>query len=126
MTLHRFEEGLPPELCRFEAHRATDESDLTVSKLKKVFNRFMNALFIIDSDVAGVRTYLSDVEKDHSDFPRGQALDHGKIHLRGQNHDAPNSQFQQTLHVTDRKSTRLNSSHRCISYAVFCLKKKKQ
>src|SRR5213080_2628670 len=100
MTLHRFEEGLPPELCRFEAHRATDESDLTVSKLKKVFNRFMNALFIIDSDVAGVRTYLSDVEKDHSDFPRGQALDHGKIHLRGQNHDAPNSQFQQTLHVT--------------------------
>src|SRR5437764_12950867 len=26
----------------------------------------------------------------------------------------------------DRKSTRLNSSHRCISYAVFCLKKKKE
>src|SRR5437763_16919816 len=26
----------------------------------------------------------------------------------------------------DRKSTRLNSSHRCISYAVFCLKKKKR
>src|SRR5215210_9009571 len=25
----------------------------------------------------------------------------------------------------DRKSTRLNSSHRCIWYAVFCLKKKK-
>src|SRR5207248_10471533 len=26
----------------------------------------------------------------------------------------------------DRKSTRLNSSHRTISYAVFCLKKKKK
>src|SRR5437762_4674515 len=26
----------------------------------------------------------------------------------------------------DRKSTRLNSSHRCISYAVFCLKKKRK
>src|SRR5438105_5522939 len=26
----------------------------------------------------------------------------------------------------DRKSTRLNSSHEWISYAVFCLKKKKQ
>src|SRR5437879_7306907 len=26
--------------------------------------------------------------------------------------------------LSDRKSTRLNSSHRCISYAVFCLKKK--
>src|SRR5258707_3395860 len=29
-------------------------------------------------------------------------------------------------HGTDRKSTRLNSSHANISYAVFCLKKKKQ
>src|SRR5438132_8764285 len=27
--------------------------------------------------------------------------------------------------VSDRKSTRLNSSHTVISYAVFCLKKKK-
>src|SRR4029434_704449 len=26
-------------------------------------------------------------------------------------------------HTQDRKSTRLNSSHTCISYAVFCLKK---
>src|SRR3712207_7554497 len=29
------------------------------------------------------------------------------------------------LHWADRKSTRLNSSHANISYAVFCLKKKK-
>src|SRR5690242_21018922 len=28
--------------------------------------------------------------------------------------------------VRDRKSTRLNSSHMTISYAVFCLKKKKK
>src|SRR5438034_5826019 len=28
--------------------------------------------------------------------------------------------------VADRKSTRLNSSHTVISYAVFCLKKKKK
>src|SRR5256885_9707847 len=43
---------------------------------------------------------------------------------------------QRTLHTSnvvpsggefaDRKSTRLNSSHLVISYAVFCLKKKKQ
>src|SRR3712207_7162378 len=31
----------------------------------------------------------------------------------------------QTRVQTDRKSTRLNSSHANISYAVFCLKKKK-
>src|SRR3989454_11500292 len=29
-------------------------------------------------------------------------------------------------HAEDRKSTRLNSSHLVISYAVFCLKKKKK
>src|SRR5438445_4142247 len=32
----------------------------------------------------------------------------------------------QHVHPTDRKSTRLNSSHANISYAVFCLKKKKK
>src|SRR3712207_8541629 len=32
---------------------------------------------------------------------------------------------QSLLDGTDRKSTRLNSSHANISYAVFCLKKKK-
>src|SRR5437764_3411355 len=38
-------------------------------------------------------------------------------------------EFPRTLYAyrgKDRKSTRLNSSHRCISYAVFCLKKKKK
>src|SRR5437868_12163585 len=32
----------------------------------------------------------------------------------------------QVLTLEDRKSTRLNSSHVSISYAVFCLKKKKK
>src|SRR5687768_18175151 len=35
----------------------------------------------------------------------------------------PDSRHAEEL-VTDRKSTRLNSSHGYISYAVFCLKKK--
>src|SRR5438552_7743580 len=33
--------------------------------------------------------------------------------------------FEITAPPSDRKSTRLNSSHQIISYAVFCLKKKK-
>src|SRR2546429_3552925 len=33
---------------------------------------------------------------------------------------------KESLPETDRKSTRLNSSHGYISYAVFCLKKKKK
>ena len=31
--------------------------------------------------------------------------------------------MMEELNITDRKSTRLNSSHQIISYAVFCLKK---
>src|SRR5256885_12006999 len=45
----------------------------------------------------------------HAHRPRVE----GRFHLRG-------SHLQR-----DRKSTRLNSSHLVISYAVFCLKKKK-
>src|SRR3712207_7960952 len=36
-----------------------------------------------------------------------------------------NIPFIDRIYNTDRKSTRLNSSHANISYAVFCLKKKK-
>src|SRR5688572_9844285 len=38
--------------------------------------------------------------------------------------DSDDAQFEMELTVEDRKSTRLNSSHSQISYAVFCLKKK--
>src|SRR5256885_3934665 len=38
---------------------------------------------------------------------------------------ATNPEFVFRLTEPDRKSTRLNSSHLVISYAVFCLKKKK-
>src|SRR5689334_23780926 len=34
--------------------------------------------------------------------------------------------YSLTVSIPDRKSTRLNSSHSSISYAVFCLKKKKK
>src|SRR5688572_32192310 len=39
----------------------------------------------------------------------------------------PGQKLSELIHCTwrDRKSTRLNSSHSQISYAVFCLKKKK-
>src|SRR5438034_2357923 len=41
--------------------------------------------------------------------------------VKGQDHAAGQADVTQ-----DRKSTRLNSSHTVISYAVFCLKKKKK
>src|SRR5258708_8185781 len=36
----------------------------------------------------------------------------------------PGKQYDMREIIADRKSTRLNSSHQIISYAVFCLKKK--
>src|SRR5258708_16385454 len=38
---------------------------------------------------------------------------------------AMTSDLRDPFGILDRKSTRLNSSHQIISYAVFCLKKKK-
>src|SRR2546421_6028636 len=38
----------------------------------------------------------------------------------------PQSRYLSWRAIADRKSTRLNSSHDQISYAVFCLKKKKK
>src|SRR5688500_19238722 len=40
-------------------------------------------------------------------------------------HNVPVALFSLEMSKEDRKSTRLNSSHLVISYAVFCLKKKK-
>src|SRR5437899_9802480 len=56
----------------------------------------------------------------------------GRLTLVPVFHDGPaleymtfaNAQKDGTAEITDRKSTRLNSSHLGISYAVFCLKKK--
>src|SRR5256885_8729253 len=56
-----------------------------------------------------------------------------RIHLEVQGQRIGRVRFDDLLHelhenrvFADRKSTRLNSSHLVISYAVFCLKKKKK
>src|SRR3712207_8330082 len=43
----------------------------------------------------------------------------------GRARNTAHRRFTHRRHPSDRKSTRLNSSHANISYAVFCLKKKK-
>src|SRR5256885_9443727 len=53
----------------------------------------------------------------------GQGLAGLGIHAQGGN--GALHQLHQIQLLVDRKSTRLNSSHLVISYAVFCLKKKK-
>src|SRR5437660_8728020 len=57
--------------------------------------------------------------------PRVQRLAHPRVVRR---RARPSHPARDPAHLGpgDRKSTRLNSSHVAISYAVFCLKKKKQ
>src|SRR3989454_4146625 len=57
-----------------------------------------------------------------SSCPHGVPLVGGLAKLRRKSGAVPLSE----LNAGDRKSTRLNSSHLVISYAVFCLKKKKK
>src|SRR5690606_39722698 len=56
------------------------------------------------------------------------AIEIGRARVTFRGHLRPFGRIQATILirvVPDRKSTRLNSSHVKISYAVFCLKKKK-
>src|SRR6266487_7109875 len=71
-----------------------------------------------------------DLQERMQELVRGQLAragesineSHAAGHLEGTSFGASLSHDWQNL---DRKSTRLNSSHPSISYAVFCLKKKK-
>src|SRR3989449_7932839 len=58
-----------------------------------------------------------------SGLPRGHAFGQHDDPVRGD--DCVLGVRAENARVQDRKSTRLNSSHGYISYAVFCLKKKK-
>src|SRR5256885_12033943 len=51
-----------------------------------------------------------------------------RVFVRGGSRNSPTTinEWIGQRQWTDRKSTRLNSSHLVISYAVFCLKKKKK
>src|SRR5262245_65355824 len=60
--------------------------------------------------------------------PQGEqhAARHAVAADRGEGRRARSSRARASEAAGDRKSTRLNSSHLGISYAVFCLKKKKK
>src|SRR5438874_6621250 len=61
-------------------------------------------------------------------MPSGRALRPGDVlkSASGKTVEVLNTDAEGRLMLGDRKSTRLNSSHVEISYAVFCLKKKKR
>src|SRR5690349_23081213 len=74
------------------------------------------SVLVVD-DSALMRRVLSDVLA-----AGGKDAPDGEFRVVGTARDG----FDAVRKVQDRKSTRLNSSHVEISYAVFCLKKKKK
>src|SRR5256886_17446582 len=92
------------------------EASSTVRALKAVFSRTC-AVFATRLQIRAVdlRIDLRIDGKEHG----GQPWDHS----RRASHTSPGA-WGASVRPSDRKSTRLNSSHSQISYAVFCLKKK--
>src|SRR3712207_7259819 len=78
------------------------------------------------SDVRGGRVVGERVELDGDVLARGGAVRAGRRRGRQLDRDGHCGAVRGAVLVRDRKSTRLNSSHANISYAVFCLKKKKK
>src|SRR5258707_12914301 len=85
------------------------------------------SFFFFFNDTATTEIYTLSL---HDALPIFFGIPQGNVHTQVDgSHPAVrvifNHQTQLVLPGTDRKSTRLNSSHANISYAVFCLKKKK-
>src|SRR2546430_16972242 len=82
----------------------------------------VSLLFFFFNDTATTEIYTLSL---HDALPisrlteRGAGAEQRHALGRGQRHES-----RALLGARDRKSTRLNSSHSQISYAVFCLKKK--
>src|SRR3712207_7644726 len=66
--------------------------------------------------------YNANISGDR-DFVRDFYRTEYQLNRRIKHYPKPYIAFQDGITMGDRKSTRLNSSHANISYAVFCLKK---
>src|SRR5689334_25377645 len=83
----------------------------------------ISVLFFFFTDTATTEIYTLSLHDRSSDLP---AVPRGRVPVRHPG-AAAGRPVPGAGHVrADRKSTRLNSSHSSISYAVFCLKKKKK
>src|SRR2546430_6516012 len=72
--------------------------------------------------------FRSDASRGQEDAVQRERIDTAQQRQReafGAGSEQVEAERRQQVFHSDRKSTRLNSSHSQISYAVFCLKKKK-
>src|SRR5690348_14803592 len=111
---------------RWKNHSRGNETDIHHRK----FDRFWH---IACTEKAGIELFFRNHPRIGAKFPielRRTCVD--RVHARSaalqqtiRKSAGGCADVQADLALRDRKSTRLNSSHPSISYAVFCLKKKK-
>src|SRR5436309_10574588 len=85
--------------------------------------RSVQCSVVEERDVPDVQVERPQRQRDEWVREHAEALDRAEGEDRAQ--DLPTQTHDEEERREDRKSTRLNSSHVKISYAVFCLKKKK-
>src|SRR5207248_10299702 len=98
----------PPAISTLSLHDA-----LPISQVEPIF---------LQKRAGHLRCYVCHAERSNNSFrlekrPPGASF---------WSEEQSRRNFTMLSRLVDRKSTRLNSSHRTISYAVFCLKKKKK
>src|SRR5690606_41051254 len=103
---------LPSLRLSFVSHASatTDSYPLSLHDVLPIFRLQGNPVEVM---VRGHSVAAAQVQRKQPETPAGAAAPHAHILAVGL-----------PAHAVDRKSTRLNSSHVKISYAVFCLKKK--
>src|SRR5437870_8643880 len=80
----------------------------------------------IVGDLKGELVVASPVYKQHFSLATGRCVEDSAVRIPVYAARVEDGTVWVEPRREDRKSTRLNSSHVAISYAVFCLKKKKQ
>src|SRR5690349_11896331 len=95
--------------------------------LDQLYGTDGNDVLRISADVTDIDAMRRVVEEVLGQFGRLDVLVNAAGHISsGTIETTALSAWDAMMNVKDRKSTRLNSSHVEISYAVFCLKKKKK
>src|SRR5256885_4483189 len=114
------------------------EDDLNPDRSPEVADQFLCTRLNADQDLidfarsllAGVRKHRAEIDKllveraDNWTLERMAVTDRNILRLGA--YEMLHGGTPERVAIKDRKSTRLNSSHRVISYAVLCSKKKKQ
>src|SRR5574344_1594838 len=135
-------EGYGPFGIAVLVETQTDNPTRTVANVRSAFNRFGGSLvtsgslsFIFDRKsvfkiVSKEGVDIEELELEMIDYGAEELeMDENEVVIYGQPEDfariqnyLESNEFEIVSAELDRKSTRLNSSHQIISYAVFCLK----